>query len=104
MRATLGRAALFAVAALAGGCATGGGTFDERLLMSGWTTTEADCQRRTPAVWVVVDGQGDCLRYFAAGLAADLANHLGQLGELYKTIDEANPPRRSAKVERASRT
>lgn len=26
-------------AALAGACATGGGTFDERLLTSGWTTT-----------------------------------------------------------------
>lgn len=69
-----------------------------------WLIVRAYRRRQRLVIQLTVNHAGKEFDNFAAGLAADLANHLGQLGELYKTIDEANPPRRSAKVERASRT
>jgi tetratricopeptide (TPR) repeat protein len=42
-------------------------------------------------VLITVNHAGRDLDGFAAGLATHLANQLGQLSELYRTIDEANP-------------
>ena len=43
-------------------------------------------------ILTTVNHAGSDYDSFAAGLAADLANDLALLSELYKTIDDANPP------------
>jgi len=57
-----------------------------------WLIVRAYRRRQRLVIQLTVNHAGKEFDNFAAGLAADLANHLGQLGELYKTIDEANPP------------
>ncbi|MGI9381312.1 MAG: alpha/beta hydrolase family protein [Methyloligellaceae bacterium] len=43
-------------------------TFTGKGILRGSTMTKSDCVWKESSVWVVVDGRGDCLRYFAAGL------------------------------------
>ncbi len=43
-------------------------TFTRSGVMSGSTMTEEACVWPDSSVWVVVDGQGECIRYFAAGV------------------------------------
>lgn len=59
---------------LLAGCVTtdpnGADTFTKSGVLSGSILTEEACNAwQDTAVWVVVDGQGECLRYFHAGLA-----------------------------------
>ena len=67
---------MLATAALLGalvGCANpeGADTFTESGVLSGSTLTQAQCGAfEDTGVWVVVDGLGECLRYFHAGLEA----------------------------------
>lgn len=42
--------------------------FPEAELIEGTTSDPAQCASLPTAVWVVVDGKGDCVRYYAAGL------------------------------------
>lgn len=48
----------------------GAETFPRDELVEGSTATAELCAALPLAVWVVVEGQGDCIRYYAAGLAA----------------------------------
>jgi tetratricopeptide (TPR) repeat protein len=48
-------------------------------------------------ILTTVNHAGSDYDSFAAGLAADLANDLALLSELYRTIDDANPPHQSGK-------
>jgi len=43
--------------------------FSEKDLFSGTRRTEAECATQPMSVWVVVESQGDCIRYYAAGFA-----------------------------------
>lgn len=43
--------------------------------VNGISVTETECGMTTDAVWVVVDGQGDCIRYFKSKVMPD-ANEL----------------------------
>ncbi|MBM3554439.1 MAG: hypothetical protein FJX47_02650, partial [Alphaproteobacteria bacterium] len=43
-------------------------TFTEDGVLNGSATTEEACRWPDTSIWVVVDGQGDCLRYFHGGL------------------------------------
>ena len=56
---------------LLNGCVTsseGANTFTAAGRDSGSKLTEMDCKPSSWSVWVVVDGKGDCVRYFSAGL------------------------------------
>lgn len=48
--------------------------------------------RKNLVVLATDNKAGDDFKDFADGLAADLAQELGELCQLYKAIDEANPP------------
>lgn len=54
--------------------------------------------RRRLVVLATVNHAGKDFDDFAAGLASQLANDLGRLSMLYKTIDDANPPTQSGDV------
>ena len=45
-------------------------------LKVGSIMTEAKCSTVSPSVWVIVEGKGDCLRYFPSGVASsnDIVN------------------------------
>ena len=61
----------FAVLAVAG-CAADldpADSVDPRVLVVGATMTREQCRDPATSVWMVVDGQGECMRYFHAGLA-----------------------------------
>lgn len=45
-------------------------TFPPETLTAGFKVGESSCKSRSDAVWVVVDGAGDCIRYYAGGLAS----------------------------------
>jgi predicted esterase len=47
--------------------------FPPETLTAGVSSTEATCDAHT-AVWVTVDGSGDCIRYYAAGLKRGVNN------------------------------
>jgi pimeloyl-ACP methyl ester carboxylesterase len=47
----------------------GDGTFSGQQLVTGSFSDEEQCARIPRAVWVVVDGRGDCIRYYAINLA-----------------------------------
>ena len=47
------------------------GTFTEAGLLSGHRMAQAECVPESNSIWLVVDGDGECVRYFHAGL--DLA-------------------------------
>jgi pimeloyl-ACP methyl ester carboxylesterase len=51
------------------GFPSGNQTFSPREVQFGSSSTEADCAKITNTVWITVDGKGDCIRYFAAGLS-----------------------------------
>ncbi len=57
-----------------------------------WLIVHAYRSRGRFVVLTTVNHAGKDFDSFAAGLAAHLANELGLLSELYKTIDVANPP------------
>ena len=57
-----------------------------------WLIVHAYRSRGRFVVLTTVNHAGKDFDSFAAGLAAHLANDLGLLSELYKTIDVANPP------------
>ncbi len=57
-----------------------------------WLIVRAYRSRGRFVVLTTVNHAGKDFDSFAAGLAAHLANDLGLLSELYKTIDDANPP------------
>jgi len=44
-------------------------TFDPRVLVAGAVMTREQCRDPATSVWVTVDGRGECIRYFHAGLA-----------------------------------
>ncbi|MBI3451836.1 MAG: hypothetical protein HY057_03205 [Rhodospirillales bacterium] len=44
-------------------------TFPPETLNSGFKVDEASCKSRSDAVWIVVDGAGDCIRYYAGNLS-----------------------------------
>ncbi|MET4736691.1 pimeloyl-ACP methyl ester carboxylesterase [Bradyrhizobium japonicum] len=44
--------------------------FPPETLLSGYTVSEQACKAQSSSVWVVVDGKGDCIRYYAAGLSS----------------------------------
>ena len=46
----------------------GASTFPVEDLLNGTTSTESQCEAFGSAVWVVVDGAGDCIRFYAANL------------------------------------
>lgn len=48
----------------------GSATFSVEDLLSGTTSTQPQCQAIGTAVWVTVDGKGDCIRFYAANLRA----------------------------------
>lgn len=50
---------------------TGVSTFPAEDLLSGTTSTEPQCRTFGFAVWVTVDGTGDCIRFYAANLKAN---------------------------------
>lgn len=59
-------------ALVAAGCAADydpADSFDPRVLVVGATMTREQCRDPATSVWVTVDGQGECIRYFHAGLA-----------------------------------
>lgn len=43
-------------------------TFTKRGVKNGSVMAEADCNWPESSVWIVVDGQGECIRYFGSGL------------------------------------
>ncbi len=45
-------------------------TFPPETLVSGIPGDEATCRSHPNRVWTVIDGVGDCIRYYAAGLSA----------------------------------
>ena len=62
-----------------------------------WLIVRAYRSRGGFVILTTVNHAGNDYDSFAAGLAADLANDLALLSELYKTIDDANPPPQSGK-------
>jgi hypothetical protein len=62
-----------AVGAILSGCAASDTltTFSTTGITQGGTSTREACQSQADAVWVVVDGAGDCIRYYPAGLRKD---------------------------------
>jgi pimeloyl-ACP methyl ester carboxylesterase len=43
-------------------------TLDPKYVTTGATMTEQECSALPEAVWIVVDGRGDCIRYYSGGL------------------------------------
>ncbi len=43
-------------------------TLNPEYVKTGATVSERDCSTLREAVWVVVDGRGDCIRYYSSGL------------------------------------
>lgn len=83
-------------------------TFDPRLLVSGAAMTREQCRDAETSVWVTVDGQGECIRYFPAGLAArnplvhvwfhgDRQSHL-KTGEVKAIAYKDNSPEKLAEA------
>ena len=52
------------------------GTFKVEGLLNGHEMTEAECQPAGNSLWLTVDGRGDCIRYFHAGLDESGPNRL----------------------------
>lgn len=47
------------------GCASGPrDTFTDDGVANGSIGDQVECKKNTPSIWVVVDGKGDCIRYF----------------------------------------
>jgi hypothetical protein len=45
-------------------------TLDPKYVKTGATVSERDCSTLKETVWVVVEGRGDCIRYYGSGLKA----------------------------------
>jgi pimeloyl-ACP methyl ester carboxylesterase len=43
-------------------------TLDPKYLISGATMSERECSALAETLWLVVDGRGDCVRYYSSGL------------------------------------
>jgi dienelactone hydrolase len=71
----------------------------ESAVLAGTTTTAEHCATTRDAVWVVVGGRGDCIRYFAGGLAE--TNPIAVVffhGDLIKRDSDRNGQTRSQTV------
>ncbi|MCB2101724.1 MAG: hypothetical protein KDE22_12685 [Rhodobacterales bacterium] len=83
-------AALACVLAL-GACQTtaplNADTFTKDGFMSGTEMTQDYCESLSDSIWVVVEGEGDCVRYYAGGLEDEndiaVANFYGDFGGIY---------------------
>src|SRR5262245_33571731 len=43
-------------------------TLDPKYVKTGATVSEQECAAIGEAVWVMIDGRGDCIRYYGSGL------------------------------------
>ncbi len=72
-RTSIRKPVTFLAALAAAGCAAGHDpvdTFDPDVLVRGATMSREECRDPATSVWVTVEGRGECIRYFHAGLAA----------------------------------
>ena len=53
-----------------------GGAFSIDDLLKGSIATQAECVPESNSLWIVVDGKGECVRYFQAGLERSGENRL----------------------------
>lgn len=79
-------------------------TFDVNVAKTGLTTSQADCKWPDSSVWIVVNGKGDCLRYFHSGLkGAGQSAHIFLHGDVNFRNYRASERRLKQRISREQR-
>ena len=104
--------AVFSIALIVSGCQTGSPydpnseTYDTMHLHNGVSTTSAVCNKGEFTVWVSIDGEGDCIRYYpsfgtgSTAVGKAVAFFFGDI--TYTTTEKAYPNLKASRLKTSS--